>query len=92
MTIMIPLTFLKQTNKMEKKQLEPFDILKLLVLTHKHQKSELRHPKCKAYQCNAYMDPIEYNCEYDTKIDCDECRYGKAGGRKNPEAKCNQNK
>ena len=27
-------------------------------------------------------------CGYNTTIDCDECKYG--GGRKDPEARCNQ--
>lgn len=43
--------------------------------------SSLRHPLCKG-------DGIDH-CGYYTVIDCDECKYG--GGRKNPEAKCNQN-
>ena len=30
-------------------------------------------------------------CEYETEIDCDECKYnGQSTGRKDPEAKCNQ--
>lgn len=29
------------------------------------------------------------HCGYDTKIECEQCKYG--GGRKNPEAKCNTN-
>jgi hypothetical protein len=49
-----------------------------------------RHPKCKSYQCNHYLDPVEYNCEYQTTLDCDECKYNGRGGTKNPEAKCNQ--
>jgi hypothetical protein len=32
----------------------------------------------------------DYDCGYNTTIDCDECKY--AGGRKDPEAKCNQEK
>ncbi len=47
-----------------------------------------RHPKCKLSQCNHPLDPIEYECSYYTIIDCDQCKYG--GGRKDPEAKCNQ--
>jgi hypothetical protein len=43
--------------------------------------SSSRHPLCKG-------DGIDH-CGYYTTIDCDECKYG--GGRKNPEAKCNQN-
>jgi len=30
----------------------------------------------------------EFGCHYETTIDCDYCKYG--GGRKDPEAKCNQ--
>ena len=30
----------------------------------------------------------EFNCEYDSNLDCEECKYG--CGRKDPEAKCNQ--
>ncbi len=30
----------------------------------------------------------EYDCGYNTKITCDECKYG--GGRKDPAAKCNE--
>ncbi len=48
-----------------------------------------KHPKCKSYQCNHPLDPVEYDCEYKTKIDCDECKYSQWGGRKDPEAKCN---
>lgn len=51
-----------------------------------------KHPKCKSYQCNNQFDPIEFGCEYESNIDCDECKYNGRGGRKNPEAKCNQNK
>jgi len=49
-----------------------------------------RHPKCEMYECNHYLDPIEYGCGYYTTIDCDECKYNNRGGRKDPEAKCNQ--
>jgi hypothetical protein len=34
----------------------------------------------------------EYDCEYNTIISCDECKYNGFGGRKDPEAKCNQQK
>ena len=30
----------------------------------------------------------EYDCGYGTTIDCDQCKYG--GGKKDPQAKCNQ--
>jgi hypothetical protein len=44
-----------------------------------------RHPKCKGFK----TPDVEWGSGYETTIDCDECKYG--GGRKNPEAKCNQN-
>ena len=47
---------------------------------------DMRHPKCKGYQQT--HDPYDYDCEYETTITCDECKYGV--GRKDPEAKCNQ--
>lgn len=51
--------------------------------------SSSRHPKCKGYKTQDFGWGSEYDCEYDTKIDCDECKFG--GGRKNPKSKCNQN-
>lgn len=43
------------------------------------------HPKCKGYR-DDYT--LEYDCEYQTTLNCDDCKYGV--GRKDPEAKCNQ--
>lgn len=34
----------------------------------------------------------DYDCGYGTTLDCGECKYGGHGGRKDPEAKCNQPK
>lgn len=31
----------------------------------------------------------DYDCGYDTKLDCDDCKYGR--GRKNPASKVNRN-
>ncbi len=64
-------------NKVEKmiKELKPQ--LNILAVSG----SSSRHPLCKG-------DGIDH-CDYYTTIDCDECKYG--GGRKDPEAKCNQN-
>ena len=47
-----------------------------------------RHPKCKGFTVPDIGWGAEYDCGYNTIIDCDECKYG--GGRKDPEAKCNQ--
>ena len=44
-----------------------------------------KHPKCKGTY-NEWAG--DYNCEYQTTLECDECKYGH--GRKDPEAKCNQ--
>ena len=44
------------------------------------------HPKCKA---PVYPNMGDYgNCGYNTKIDCDDCKYG--SGRKDPASLCNQ--
>ena len=52
--------------------------------------NKTKHSKCITIQCNHPLDPIEYECGYYTTIDCDECKYNEHGGRKDPEAKCNQ--
>ena len=51
--------------------------------------SSSRHPKCRGYRTQDIGWGSEYECGYETTIDCDGCKYG--GGRKDPEAKCNQN-
>jgi hypothetical protein len=42
--------------------------------------------------CLGYYDAWtgEFDCEYETTLLCEECKYCCAGGRKDPEAKCNQ--
>lgn len=45
-----------------------------------------RHPKCLGYTNWAQ----EFDCEYESNLDCSECKYGGGGGRKDPEAKVNQ--
>ena len=49
-----------------------------------------KHPKCAIQTCNHPLDPVEWECGYGAIIDCDECKYGRRGGKKDPEAKCNQ--
>ena len=52
-----------------------------------------RHPKCAGRQCNHPLDPPEFECGYNTTIECEECKYCiGAMGTKDPEAKCNQQK
>lgn len=46
-----------------------------------------KHPKCKGYFDHTAVS-YEWDCEYDTILECEECKYGM--GRKDPEAKCNQ--
>ena len=48
-----------------------------------------RKAGCLGYETVDLGNGVDYECGYNTKIDCDECKFG--GGRKNPEAKVNQN-
>lgn len=50
----------------------------------------MKHVKCKSVKISAYDEPDEWDCGYNTTIDCEDCKYGGSGGRKNPEARCNQ--
>jgi hypothetical protein len=43
-----------------------------------------KHPKCKGYK----TWEGEFDCAYDTTLDCEDCKYGL--GRKDPKAKCNR--
>lgn len=52
-------------------------------------KGPARHPKCKGYTMSS-MQGAEYDCGYNTVLDCEQCKYG--GGTKNPEAKRNRSK
>lgn len=48
-----------------------------------------RHPLCKGRVAAHYWsDGVDYECDYNTILDCGECKYG--FGEKDPEAKCNQ--
>jgi hypothetical protein len=47
-----------------------------------------KHPKCKSYATYHPEYGYEFDCGYNTKLSCDECKYG--AGRKNPEAKVNK--
>ena len=53
-------------------------------------RTDTKHPKCKGYIIpdNGSGWGDDYGCGYNTKIDCDECKYG--GGTKDPTAICNQ--
>lgn len=48
-----------------------------------------KHPKCLG-QTYHDMNGIDFDCGYNTIIDCEDCKYGL--GKKDPEAKCNQEK
>ncbi len=52
----------------------------------KNSSSSKRHPKCRGY--HDYWG--DFDCEYQTVLECDKCKYGGHGGRKDPESKCNQ--
>ncbi len=49
--------------------------------------SSHKHPKCKGTY-DAFNG--DYDCEYMPSFACEDCKYGNNGGRKDPEAKCNQ--
>jgi len=46
-----------------------------------------KHPKCLLEYDEWNGD---YDCGYDSTLDCDDCKYGM--GKKDPEEKCNQRK
>jgi len=61
-------------------------MINLKIDTYKGDKEEkTKHPKCLGYYDEFSGD---YDCEYGTKLICEECKYGM--GRKDPEANCNQ--
>lgn len=47
-----------------------------------------RHPKYRGYFTLDTGWGSEFDCEYYSNLDCEECKYGM--GRKDPEAKCYQ--
>ena len=51
-------------------------------------KEPVKHPKC----LGTYDEwSGDYDCEYDSDLSCEECKYCAGGmGRKDPEARCNQ--
>ena len=53
-------------------------------------KKSNRHSKCKGFMTEDIGWGSEPDCNYNTKITCEECKYGPCGGRKNPVAKYNQ--
>jgi hypothetical protein len=57
------------------------------VMTAYEKRQEKKRAKCKGYAVDN-MDGTEYECGYNTTLDCDQCKYG--GGSLNPEAKRNQ--
>lgn len=62
---------------------------KLISITTKSDNTPNRkkHPKCLGeYTCGPEF--TEFECGYSSVLMCEECKYGL--GRKDPEAKCNQ--
>ncbi len=58
------------------------------VMQKQARKIEVRHPKCKGSHDMTPDAGFEFECGYESYLDCGECKYGL--GRKDPEAKCNQ--
>ena len=48
-----------------------------------------RSSKCAGVRTNN-ANGEDFDCGYGTTITCDDCKYSAAGGRKDPQAKCNQ--
>ena len=48
-----------------------------------------KHPKCMGVWYHG-IDGSEFDCEYKTTINCENCAYGGNGGRLHPDAKRNQ--
>jgi len=46
-----------------------------------------KHPKCLG-SYDSFTG--EYDCGYESILICEDCKYNKTGGRKDPAAKCNQ--
>lgn len=52
---------------------------------------ENKHPKCKGLVIPDTGNGVDYDCGYNTKITCDECKYCISGyGKKDPNAKINK--
>ena len=47
-----------------------------------------KHPKCRGEFSSSPSEEPDFECGYNTEIECDECKYG--FGKKDPEATCNQ--
>lgn len=62
--------------------------MKLDTLLNPIKNNTNRHPRCKGIVLEYNDGEFEYDCSYNTSLDCDDCKYGI--GRKDPEAKCNQ--
>lgn len=64
------------------------DVTILDLIHSAHNGHAERHPKCAGVKIDRGPDGYDYDCEYNTTITCDECKY--CAGRKDPEAKVNQ--
>ena len=62
--------------------------LKLHIATNNTSKMPKRHSKCRGVEISDIGWGSDFECEYDSMLDCEECKYGM--GKKDPEAKCNQ--
>lgn len=58
--------------------------IKVIKNFNKHSK----HLKCKGYMTPDYGWGSDFECGYETSIDCDDCKYGR--GKKDPNSKKNK--
>ena len=49
--------------------------------------AERKHSRCRGSVSHT-MDGTDYDCEYNTDLSCEDCKYGL--GRRDPEAKINK--
>lgn len=80
-----------KTNNPVSKNMETFN----RPATHRDKKNDYQRStgkQKKSGSCLGYYDPWngDYGCEYNSTVDCEDCKYGSCGGRKDPAAKCNQ--
>lgn len=64
--------------------------MKIYKMNKAKKKNRKRINKYFINRCRFVRDEIngDGDCDYDTDILCEECKY--SGGKKDPEAKCNQ--
>lgn len=68
------------------------DLIDFTLIPVEERTPPKKHPKCGGpYYSTTWNESHEFDCSYNTTLECDECKYClDARGRKDPAAKCNQ--